>query len=57
MHLIKHFSFFFLCFLISITLSACGSKGALYQVEETDVEIKSVVEEPTQVTEKLKKQP
>ncbi|MBU2924968.1 lipoprotein [Colwellia sp. 4_MG-2023] len=58
MHLIKHFSFFFLGFLLSITLAACGSKGALYQVEAADVEVKSVVEESsTPVTEKLEKQP
>jgi hypothetical protein len=34
MHLIKHFSFLFSVFLISTLLSACGSKGDLYQVVE-----------------------
>jgi predicted small lipoprotein YifL len=44
MHSIKHFSFLFLSFLLSIQLSACGSKGNLYQAEALETKNKSVTE-------------
>lgn len=34
MRLTKYFSFLILGFLMSILLTACGSRGDLYQVEE-----------------------
>lgn len=43
MHSIKHFYFLFTCFLMSILLSACGSKGDLYQA--VDPELKQSVTE------------
>jgi hypothetical protein len=43
MHSIKHFSFLFSVFLISTLLSACGSKGDLYQVVEPEPEQKEVI--------------
>jgi hypothetical protein len=42
---------------MSTILSACGSKGALYQEEQTDVVKKPTENMPKKVTEKLKKQP
>jgi len=38
MHLIKYFSLLFTCFLMSVTLSGCGSKGDLYQAVEVKPE-------------------
>ncbi len=46
MHSIKHFSFLFTCFLMSVLLSACGSKGDLYQVVEPESEQSTTVKEP-----------
>nr|ALK44327.1 hypothetical protein [Colwellia sp. C1] len=46
MHSIKHFSFFFICFLLSVFLSACGSQGDLYQVVEPEPEQNVRVEAP-----------
>jgi len=46
MHSIKPFSFLFTCFLMSVLLSACGSKGDLYQVVEPESEQSTTVKEP-----------
>jgi len=54
MHLIKPISFLFLCFLMSILLSACGSKGDLYQAEDPKSEQTSATTAPQ---EPKKKQP
>jgi len=48
MHLIKHFSFLFRCFFLSVFLSACGSKGDLYQVVEPESEQSIIEKEPQQ---------
>jgi len=55
MHSIKHFSFLFLCFSMSILLSACGSKGALYQEQELEIEQKTTTEKSQESTEEPKK--
>ena len=60
MHSIKHFSFFFTCFLLSVFLSACGSQGDLYQVVEPEPEQNIMVEAPQEkntdtVTDTIKK--
>lgn len=58
MHSTKHFSFLFLCFLMSILLSACGSKGDLYQDEELKTAQETVSKEPQPNNENSeKKQP
>tara|TARA_R110001583_G_scaffold7158_7_gene35697 strand:- start:959 stop:1147 length:189 start_codon:yes stop_codon:yes gene_type:complete len=46
MHSIKHFSFFFTCFLLSVFLSACGSQGDLYQVVEPGTEQSIMIKAP-----------
>ncbi|MFT7008845.1 MAG: hypothetical protein ACJAXJ_003388 [Colwellia sp.] len=46
MHSIKHFSFFFICFLLSVFLSACGSQGDLYQVVEPGTEQSIMIKSP-----------
>ncbi len=51
MHLIKHFSFWFSCFFLSVFLSACGSKGDLYQIVEPKSE-QSIIEKEPQKTNK-----
>jgi len=38
-------------------ISACGSKGALYQDEPSSIVEKNSIETPKQATEKIKKQP
>jgi len=38
MYSIKHFSYLFTCLLISVFLCACGSRGDLYQVVESESE-------------------
>jgi hypothetical protein len=48
MYSIKHFSFLFSCFLMSVFLSACGSKGDLYQVVEAESEQSITVKESQQ---------
>jgi len=48
MHSIKYFSFLFTCFSMSVLLSACGSKGDLYQVTEPESEQNIPVKEPQQ---------
>ena len=45
MHLIKYFSLLFSCFLMSVTLSGCGSKGDLYQAVEVKSEQATLVKE------------
>jgi len=57
MHLIKQFSFLLMCFLMSILLCACGSKGELYQVDEPEAEQKTTQDEPQQRNEETKKKP
>ena len=51
MHSIKQFSFLFSGFLISMLLSACGSKGDLYQVVEPELkpEQNVVIKSPQQI--------
>lgn len=46
-----------MCFLISILLSACGSKGDLYQVEEPEAVQKTTLNESQQRDEETKKKP
>jgi len=48
MHSIKHFSFLFTCLLMSALLSACGSKGDLYQVVGPESKQSNTVKEPQQ---------
>jgi predicted small lipoprotein YifL len=56
MHSIKHFSFLFTCFLVSLFLTACGSKGDLYQVAEPELEQSIMVKESQQKnTDTIKK--
>jgi predicted small lipoprotein YifL len=56
MHSIKHFSFIFTCFLMSVLLSGCGSKGDLYQVAEPESEQSIAVKESQQEnTDTIKK--
>ena len=56
MHSIKHFSFLFTCFLVSLFLTACGSKGDLYQVTEPELEQSIMVKESQQKnTDTIKK--
>jgi len=55
MHPIKHFSLLFLCLLMSILISACGSRGDLYQVQEPEKVQKATAEESQQASEKPKK--
>ncbi len=55
MHTIKYFCFLFLCFLMSILTSACGSKGDLYQAEAQEITQNSTVDKPQQSTDKIKK--
>lgn len=57
MHSIKRFSFLFSCFLLSILISACGSKGDLYQVVEPEAEQNSTVKEPQQTSKDTQKKP
>ncbi len=57
MHTIKYFSFLLLCFLLSIVLSACGSKGDLYHDEEPEKVQQTTVEEPQKNNQKTKKKP
>lgn len=45
MHSIKHLSFLFSCLLLSVTLSACGSKGDLYQVTEPESDQQGTIKE------------
>ncbi|WP_425451874.1 lipoprotein [Candidatus Colwellia aromaticivorans] len=54
MHSIKHFSFLFSCFLMSLLLCACGSKGDLYQVVEPE-QSTMVKESQQQNTDTIKK--
>ncbi len=54
MHSIKHFSFLFLCFSMSILISACGSKGDLYQEQELETEQKVTTEKSQHSTEEPK---
>jgi len=51
MHLIKHFSLLFTCFLMSLPLTGCGSKGDLYQAVEPKAEQNTLVKEsqPTNI--------
>lgn len=58
MHPIKHFSFLFMSFLISMLISACGSRGDLYEVAKPEVVQKTVVK-PAQLSneDNKKKQP
>ncbi|WP_420839687.1 lipoprotein [Colwellia maritima] len=55
MRLIKYFSFLISCFSMSILLTACGSKGDLYQVNEPNSVDKTVVEDSQLSTQELKK--
>ena len=56
MHSIKHFSILFTCFLVSLFLTACGSKGDLYQVAEPALEQSITVKElPQKNTDPIKK--
>ena len=55
MHPIKHFSFLFLCFFMSILLSACGSKGDLYHAQEPETVQPATAGESQQKDEKPKK--
>jgi hypothetical protein len=60
MHSIKHFSFFFTCFLLSVFLSACGSQGDLYQVVEPGSEQSTMIKAPQEkntdtITDTIKK--
>jgi len=56
MHLYKRIFFFFLCFLMSVFLSACGSKGDLYQTEESET-VKKSTEKVSQKVTKAEKKP
>lgn len=55
MHSIKHFSFLFSCFLMSLFLSACGLKGDLYQAVEPESEQIILLEPQQQNTDTIKK--
>ncbi len=55
MHPIKHFSFLLLCFLMSILISACGSRGDLYQVQEPETAQIATTEESRNTAEEPKK--
>jgi len=55
MHSIKQFSFLFLCFLMSVLLSACGSRGDLYQAQESETAQIATADESEQTTEEPKK--
>ena len=56
MHSIKHSSFLFTCFLVSLFITACGSKGDLYQVTEPELEQSIMVKESQQKnTDTIKK--
>lgn len=46
-----------MCFLISILLCACGSKGNLYQVVEPEAVQKTTLDEPQLRNEETKKKP
>jgi len=55
MHPTKHFSFLFLCFLMSILISACGSKGDLYQDVEPETALEATIKEVQSNNEDSKK--
>ena len=58
MHLIKTFSFLFMAFLLSMSISACGSRGDLYQVSESQSPQQVEVKTPQSNSENSqKKQP
>lgn len=57
MHPIKPFSFLFMCFLMSVLLSACGSNGDLYQVAEPEIVQETTENESQQLNEETKKKP
>lgn len=46
-----------MCFLMSILLCACGSKGNLYQVSEPEAVQKITIDESQQRNEETKKKP
>ena len=54
---IKFFSFLFMCFSMSMILSACGSKGDLYQVAEPETEQKTTTKNSQQRIEESKTKP
>jgi hypothetical protein len=45
MHSFKHFSLLLTGFLMSVLLSACGSKGDLYQIVEPEPEQSIMIKE------------
>lgn len=57
MQKINHFSLSFMFFLTVILLSACGSRGDLYQVDDSEIDQNRAVENPQQNREDTKKKP